>query len=72
MELDQATRRIEIEMTHLKNDNEKLQTDLLKKNIQYDNLEEDMKKLQSMNKNIDIINREKLVEYEKKMATLNQ
>lgn len=49
-----------------------MQTDLVKKNILCENLQEELKKLQAMNKNIEIINKEKLVEYEKKMATLNQ
>ena len=59
-------------MTKMKNDNEKLQTDLVKKNLQCENLEDELKRLQALNKNIEIMNREKLVEYEKRMATLNQ
>jgi len=31
-----------------------------------------MKRVQGLNKNIEIMNREKLIEYEKKMATFNQ
>lgn len=51
--------------------NEKLQTDLLNKSIAYENLESEFKKLEYVNKNIDRINKEKLVDYQKKMATLN-
>ena len=50
-------------MTKLKNDNEKLQTDLVKKNLQCENLEDDLKRLEALNKNIEIMNREKLVDY---------
>jgi hypothetical protein len=50
-------------MTKLKNDNEKLQTDLVKKNLLCENLEDDLKRLQALNKNIEIMNREKLVDY---------
>ncbi len=40
MEVDQAKKKMENEMTKLKNDNEKLQTDLVKKNLQCENLED--------------------------------
>ena len=53
------------------NQNEKLQTDLLNKEIAYGNLENEFKKLEHINKNIDRINKEKLIDYQKKMATLN-
>ena len=72
MEVDQAKKKMDNEMSHLKNENEKLQTDLVKKNIMCENLEDELKRMQALNKNIEIINREKLVEYEKRMATLNQ
>lgn len=48
-------------MTRLKNQNERMQTELVKKNILCENLEEELKKAQSLNKNIDIINKEKLI-----------
>ncbi len=70
--MDQAKKKMDNEMSHLKNENEKLQTDLVKKNIMCENLEDELKRMQALNKNIEIINREKLVEYEKRMATLNQ
>lgn len=44
---------------------------MLNKSIAYENLEGEFKKLEHINKNIDRINKEKLVEYQKKMATLN-
>ena len=48
-----------------------MQTDLLNKSIAFENLENEFKKLEFVNKNIDRINKEKLVDYQKKMATLN-
>lgn len=48
-----------------------MQTDLLNKSIAFENLENEFKKLEYVNKNIDRINKEKLVDYQKKMATLN-
>jgi hypothetical protein len=71
MEVDQIKKKYEIEVTRLSNQNEKLQTDLLNKSIAYENLEGEFKKLEHVNKNIDRINKEKLVEYQKKMETLN-
>lgn len=71
MEVDQIRKKFQIEVSKLTNQNEKLQTDLLNKSIAYENLEGEFKKLQFVNKNIDRINKEKLVEYQKKMATLN-
>lgn len=58
-------------MTRLTNQNEKLQTDLLKKTNDCDELEAEFKKLEYVNKNMERLNKEKLIEYQKKMATLN-
>ena len=52
-------------------ENEKLANNLQAKTIALENLEEEFKKLDHINRNVDRINKEKLVEYEKKMATLN-
>lgn len=52
-------------------ENEKLQTNLVDKTLALETLEEEFKKLEHINKNIDRINKEKLIQYEKKMATLN-
>ena len=41
------------------------------KTLALDNLEEEFKKLEHLNKVMDRINKDKMVEYEKKMATLN-
>ena len=71
MEVDQLRRKMEIELTKLMSENEKLNTNLQNKSIAFDNLEEEFKKLEHINKNVDRISKEKLVEYEKKMATLN-
>ena len=71
MEVDQIRKKCEIEITRLNNLNEKLQTDLLNKEIAFGELESEFKKLEHINKNIDKINKEKMIEYQKKMATLN-
>lgn len=71
MEVDQVRKKFEIEVSKLTSQNEKLQTDLLNKSIAFENLENEFKKLEHINKNIDRINKQKLVEYQKKMATLN-
>lgn len=71
MQVDQIEKRYEIQVTRLTNQNEKLQTDLLNKSIAFENLEGEFKKLEHINKNIERINKEKLLEYQKKMATLN-
>ena len=62
---------MEVELTKLMNENEKLQTGLQQKSLALDNMEEEFKKLEHVNKVMDRINKDKLVEYEKKMATLN-
>ena len=41
------------------------------KKLAYEELEQEFKKLEHINKNIERINKEKLVEYQKTMATLN-
>ena len=46
-------------------------TNLQNKSIAFDNLEDEFKRLEHINKNIERINKEKLVQYEKKMSTLN-
>ena len=71
MEVDQMRRKMEVELTKLMSQNEKLANNLQSKTISLENLEEQFKKLEHINKNVDRINKEKLVEYEKKMATLN-
>ena len=71
MEVDQIRKKFEIELSRLTNQNEKLQTDLLNKSIAFESLENEFKKLEHINKNIDRINKEKLLEYQKKMSTLN-
>ena len=43
----------------------------MNKTLSYDSLEGEFKKLEHVNKNIERINKEKLLEYQKKMATLN-
>jgi glutamate mutase epsilon subunit len=58
-------------MTRLNNNNEKLQSELANKKIDYENLEEEFKKISNQYRNIEKINKEKLVDYHKKMATLN-
>ena len=64
-------RKMQIELTRLMSENEKLANNLQAKTIALDNLEEQFKKLDHINRNVDRINKEKLIEYEKKMATLN-
>ena len=71
MEVDQIRKKCEIEITRLSNLNEQLQTDLLNKEVAYGELQGEFKKLEHINKNIDRINKEKMLEYQKKMATLN-
>lgn len=44
---------------------------MLNKNLAYENLEEEFKKVETNNKVLERINREKLVEYERQMAMLN-
>jgi len=44
---------------------------LLKKSLALEEMEGEFKKLEHINKNIEKINKEKLIEYQKKMATLN-
>jgi 16S rRNA G527 N7-methylase RsmG len=41
------------------------------KTIGLENMEEEFKKLEHINRNVEKINKERLIEYEKKMATLN-
>lgn len=57
MEVDQVTKKFEVEVSRLTNQNEKLQTDLLNKSIAFENLENEFKKLEHINKNIDRINK---------------
>jgi hypothetical protein len=52
-------------------ENEKLTNNLHNKTISLENLEDEFKKLEHINRNIERINKDKLVEYEKKMSTLN-
>jgi hypothetical protein len=40
--------------------------------LAFEELQDEFKKLEHVNKNIDKINKETLIEYQKKMATLNQ
>lgn len=71
MQVDQITKTFEIEVSKLNNQNQKLQTDLLQKSIALQNLEGEMKKIENTNRNIQKINKEKMLEYQRKMATLN-
>ncbi len=71
MEVDQIRKKMEIELTRLMSENEKLQNVVQQKTIGLENLEEEFKKLEHINRNVEKINKERLVEYEKKMATLN-
>lgn len=48
-----------------------MQSNLQQKTLALDNMEDEFKKLEHLNKIMDRINKDKLVEYEKKMATLN-
>lgn len=57
MEVDQVRKKFEIEVSKLTSQNEKLQTDLLNKSIAFENLENEFKKLEHINKNIDRINK---------------
>ena len=71
MEVDQITKTFEIEVTKLTNHNQKLQTDLLQRSIAVETLEGELKKIENTNRNIEKINKEKMLEYQRKMATLN-
>ena len=71
MQVDNMRKKYEVQLTRLTNQNEKLQTDLLKKTNDCDELEAEFKKLEYVNKNMERLNKEKLIEYQKKMATLN-
>jgi hypothetical protein len=55
----------------LRHANERLQSELVSKKLDYDNLETEFRKVSSQYKNIDKINKEKLVDYQKKISTLN-
>jgi multidrug resistance efflux pump len=71
MELDQIKKKYELELTRLTNSNERLQTELSNKKIDYEKLEAEFKKISGQYRNIDKLNKEKLVDYQKKMATLD-
>lgn len=71
MEVDQIVKKFEIEVSRLTNENQRLQTDLLNRNLAQEGLEAEVKKLESVSKNAEKISKEKLIEYQKKMATLN-
>lgn len=71
LETDQMRKKMEVELTKIMRQNEKLQNDLHQKTLALQKLEDEFKKLEHVNKNIDKINKDKLIEYEKKMATLN-
>ena len=57
MEVDQIRKQSEIEISRLTNQNEKLQTDLLNKSIALENMDNEFKKLEHVNKNIERINK---------------
>lgn len=71
MEFDQQN-KLQINKNRLKNKNQKLLTEMFKRNIHCENLKDELKKSHALSKNIEIINKEKLIQYEKKMATLSQ
>ena len=71
MEVDQIRKKYELDLTRLTNNNEKLQTELSNKKIDYEKLESEFKKISGQYRNIDKLNKEKLVDYQKKMATLD-
>lgn len=62
---------MEIELTKIMGQNQKLQNNLLQKTLALETVQQQFKRLQHINKNIEKRNKEKLIEYEKKMATLN-
>ena len=55
----------------MSNLNEKLQNELSQKKIDYDNIEEEFKKVSSQYRNMEKINKDKIADYNKKMTTLN-
>ena len=71
MEVDQIRKKYQLDLTRLTNNNEKLQTELSNKKIDYEKLETEFKKISGQYRNIDKLNKEKLVDYQKKMATLD-
>lgn len=70
-EVDQVIKKFDIEISRLTSENQRLQTELAQRNVSQQNLEAEVKKLQSLSKNAEKINKEKLIDYQKKMATLN-
>lgn len=71
IELDQVKRKFEIETSRVIQENEKLKTDLLNKALALEKAETELKKLDYQNRNMEKINKDKILDYEKKMATLN-
>lgn len=51
MEVDQIVKKFEIEVSRLTNENQRLQTDLLNRNLAQEGLEAEVKKLESVSKN---------------------
>jgi hypothetical protein len=71
MEIDQIKKKFELDMERISNDNKRLKSELLNRNLAYENLEEEFRKMESSNKILERINKDKLIEYQKKMAALN-
>jgi hypothetical protein len=71
IEMDQIKRQYEMDTTRITQENEKLKTDLLNKALALEKAEAEVKRLDYQHRNMEKISREKLLDYEKKMATLN-
>jgi hypothetical protein len=71
MEIDQIKKKFELDIERISNDNKRLKSELLNRNLAYENLEEEFRKMESSNKILERINKDKLIEYQKKMAALN-
>lgn len=61
IELDKEKKRMDVDVTRLRNENERLQTELVKKNLMCENLEDEVRKMQAVGKNVEVVNKEKLI-----------
>lgn len=71
IEVDQVKRKYELDTTRVVQENEKLKNDLVNKTVALERAEAEVRRLDYNHRNMEKINKEKVLDYEKKMATLN-
>lgn len=64
-------RKYELDTTRVVQENEKLKNELVNKTVALERAEAEVRRLDYNHRNMEKINKEKVLDYEKKMATLN-